>query len=240
MLKRILGLLGWLGVALVFAAVAIRFLKPEWPEEEVYEVALKYVLSDSRVHVANVGMRWPEEVDKNVALAREMVAAGELGEIVGFRGIHAEDYMRDASVPWNWRVDPRGGSGAVADLGSHIIGLARFLLGPIEALSADLETVVKDRPAAPGVAERKPVEVDDIARLVVRFERVQVIHVERIGLAGVGTFHVHNFNHALGHMLQWPLTTGLKQHCITGPQQSLHQWYQLAFLQHRLPAGDLD
>jgi hypothetical protein len=30
MMKRILGLLGWLGVALVFAAVAIRFLKPEW------------------------------------------------------------------------------------------------------------------------------------------------------------------------------------------------------------------
>ena len=32
MLKRILGLLGWLGVALVFAAVAIRFLKPEWQQ----------------------------------------------------------------------------------------------------------------------------------------------------------------------------------------------------------------
>jgi predicted aldo/keto reductase-like oxidoreductase len=49
----------------------LRFLKPEWPEEEVYEVALKYVLADSRVHVANVGMRWPEEADKNVALARD-------------------------------------------------------------------------------------------------------------------------------------------------------------------------
>ena len=49
---------------------ALRFLKPEWPEAEVYEVALKYVLSDSRVHVANVGMRWPAEVEKNVALAR--------------------------------------------------------------------------------------------------------------------------------------------------------------------------
>jgi predicted aldo/keto reductase-like oxidoreductase len=48
---------------------ALRFLKPEWPEREVYEVALKYVLSDSRVHVANVGMRWPHEVDANVALA---------------------------------------------------------------------------------------------------------------------------------------------------------------------------
>jgi predicted dehydrogenase len=106
-----------------------------------------------------------------LALARDMVAGGELGEIVGFRGIHAEDYMLDANVPWNWRVDPRGGSGAVADLGSHIIGLARFLVGPIEALSADLETVVKDRPVGPGAAERRPVEVDDIARLVVRFER---------------------------------------------------------------------
>jgi len=47
---------------------ALRFLKPEWPEQEVYEVALKYVLSDSRVHVANVGMRWPHEVDQNVDL----------------------------------------------------------------------------------------------------------------------------------------------------------------------------
>ena len=47
---------------------ALGFLKPEWPEQEVYEVALKYVLSDSRVHVANVGMRWPHEVDQNVDL----------------------------------------------------------------------------------------------------------------------------------------------------------------------------
>jgi aryl-alcohol dehydrogenase-like predicted oxidoreductase len=46
----------------------LRFLKPEWPEAEVYALALKYVLSDSRVHVANVGMRWPHEVDQNVDL----------------------------------------------------------------------------------------------------------------------------------------------------------------------------
>lgn len=46
----------------------LRFLGPEWPTAEVYEVALKFVLSDSRVHVANVGMRWPAEVERNVAL----------------------------------------------------------------------------------------------------------------------------------------------------------------------------
>jgi predicted aldo/keto reductase-like oxidoreductase len=47
----------------------VSYLAPRWQEtHDLYEVALKYVLSDSRVHVANVGMRWPEEVAKNVAL----------------------------------------------------------------------------------------------------------------------------------------------------------------------------
>lgn len=105
-----------------------------------------------------------------LALARDMIAAGELGEITSFRGIHAEDYMADPEGPHTWRLQPRGG-GALADIGSHIIGLARFLLGPITELRADLETVVKSRPVAPGAAERRAVEVDDIARLTVRFAR---------------------------------------------------------------------
>ncbi|WP_298281329.1 Gfo/Idh/MocA family protein [Acidocella sp.] len=104
-------------------------------------------------------------------LAREMISGGELGEITGFRGIHAEDYMADPDIPYNWRVDPSGGGGAVADLGSHIVGMARFLLGPVAAIYADLETVVKTRPVASRAAERRAVLVDDIARLTVRFAR---------------------------------------------------------------------
>lgn len=100
-----------------------------------------------------------------------MVAAGELGEITGFRGIHAEDYMADPEIPYNWRMDASGGAGAIADIGSHIIGMARFLLGPISHVDADLETVVKSRPIGAGSSERRAVEVDDIARLTVRFER---------------------------------------------------------------------
>ena len=106
-----------------------------------------------------------------LSLARDMVEAGELGEITGFRGIHAEDYMADPEVPYNWRVDPSGGGGAIADIGSHIVGLARFLLGPIEKVHADLETVVTSRPVHAGAQERRPVDVDDIARLTVRFAR---------------------------------------------------------------------
>jgi predicted dehydrogenase len=106
-----------------------------------------------------------------LGLARDMIASGELGEITGFRGIHAEDYMSNPDEPYSWRVDPAGGGGAIADIGSHIIGIARFLLGPVEEVIADLETVVKSRPVAPGAGERRSIEVDDMARLTVRFAR---------------------------------------------------------------------
>jgi predicted dehydrogenase len=104
-------------------------------------------------------------------LARDMVSSGELGEITGFRGIHAEDYMHDPENPWTWRIDPSGGPGVIADLGSHIIGMARFLLGGIAEVSADVRTVIPSRPVAKGAKERKPVEVDDVARILVNFER---------------------------------------------------------------------
>lgn len=47
----------------------VQLLAPEWQEaRDVYDVCLQFLLSDPRVHVANVGMRWPEEVDRNVRL----------------------------------------------------------------------------------------------------------------------------------------------------------------------------
>jgi predicted dehydrogenase len=104
-------------------------------------------------------------------LAKRMIDDGELGEITGFRGIHAEDYMHDPASPWTWRIDPSGGPGVIADLGSHIIGMARFLLGDIVEVSADVRTVIPQRPTMRGGNDRKPVLVDDVARLLVNFGR---------------------------------------------------------------------
>jgi predicted dehydrogenase len=104
-------------------------------------------------------------------MARDMIASGELGEITGFRGIHAEDYMHDPQSPWTWRIDPSGGPGVIADLGSHIIGMARFLLGNIVEVSSDVRTVIKQRPVGRGAKEMKAVQVDDVARVLVNFER---------------------------------------------------------------------
>ena len=103
-----------------------------------------------------------------VALAREIVESGEIGQVVSFRGIHAEDYMTDPQAPWTWRLDKTGGHGVVADLGSHIISIARAIVGPIESLVGQIETVTKARPLV-GSTEMRAVEVDDEARALVRF-----------------------------------------------------------------------
>ena len=106
-----------------------------------------------------------------LALARDIVASGEIGDIVSFRGIHAEDYMADPATPWHFRMDPAGGGGVVADLGSHITAIARFLLGPISEVYGRLETIIKQRPESAGSTRMRAVESDDIAHALVRFAR---------------------------------------------------------------------
>ncbi len=104
-----------------------------------------------------------------VALTREIVASGEIGEVIGFRGVHAEDYMADPATPYNWRLELAGGFGVLTDLGSHIISMARFLVGDIAAVCGQLETIVKQRPVSDGAAETREVEAIDQARFLVRF-----------------------------------------------------------------------
>lgn len=99
-------------------------------------------------------------------LAREMIAGGELGDIYSYRGVHAEDYMADPAAGWSFRLDPEGG-GAMADIGSHALATAEFLLGPIARVMGDATTVIAERPG-PDAAPRRVV-VDDVARAFLRF-----------------------------------------------------------------------
>lgn len=101
-----------------------------------------------------------------LGLAREMIAAGELGEIRSFRGVHAEDYMADAAQPYSFRNDPVGG-GALADIGSHALATAEFLLGPIAEVLGDAATVIRARPDGKGGS--LPVTTDDVGRAFLRF-----------------------------------------------------------------------
>ena len=101
-----------------------------------------------------------------ITLAKEMIAAGELGEIRSYRGIHAEDYMSNANDPFTFRHDPAGG-GALADLGSHALATAEFLLGEIKEVMGDCINLISERPDICG--GNKAVRVDDIGRAFVRF-----------------------------------------------------------------------
>lgn len=105
-----------------------------------------------------------------IGVAKQIIDSGEIGEVRAFRGIHAEDYMTDPSAHWTWRLDPAGGGGAFADLGSHVVETACYLLGPIAEVMGNSVTAVKQRPAGPGSSEMREVQVDDITRAFGRFE----------------------------------------------------------------------
>ncbi|MDH3753997.1 MAG: Gfo/Idh/MocA family oxidoreductase [Acidimicrobiia bacterium] len=102
------------------------------------------------------------------ALAKEIIDSGEIGEVFAFRGAHFEDYMLDPSTLVSpWRFDPRSGDGVVADLGSHIVSIARYLLGPIVSVAADRRTVIGERTSSEG--ETMTVEVADEMDSLMRF-----------------------------------------------------------------------
>lgn len=105
-----------------------------------------------------------------LAVALDIIRSGEIGEIRSFRGVHAEDYMADAAAPWTWRLDPAGGGGALADIGSHILATARHLCGPIRQVMGHVDTPIGVRPVAAGAAQTRPVAVDDVARAFVVFD----------------------------------------------------------------------
>jgi predicted dehydrogenase len=105
-----------------------------------------------------------------VALAKRIVEEGRLGRIHHWRGTYLQDWIVDPAFPRVWRLEKaRAGSGALGDIGSHSIDLARLLVGEISEVAGLLETFVRERPLPEG-GGMGPVDVDDAALALVRFE----------------------------------------------------------------------
>ncbi|MFC5275630.1 Gfo/Idh/MocA family protein [Brachybacterium sacelli] len=116
-----------------------------------------------------------------LAYARRLVAEGFVGELRQVRAQYLQDWLSDADAPMTWRLDrEKAGSGALGDIGAHIVDLTQWITGQdIAAVAGTVETVVPTRPAA-GTAqglggtgdasgERGTVTVDDIALFTARF-----------------------------------------------------------------------
>ena len=118
-----------------------------------------------------------------VALMRQLVAEGRLGVIRHVRAAYLQDWIVDPQFPLVWRLQrDKAGSGALGDIGAHIIDLTQYVTGQrITGVSAVTETFVKERPlpaGASGLAAQAdgngtgtgPVTVDDAAVFIARLE----------------------------------------------------------------------
>jgi predicted dehydrogenase len=83
-----------------------------------------------------------------VALARQLVAEGRLGTIHHVRAQYLQDWIVDPQAPFSWRLDKaKAGSGALGDIGAHIIDLTQYITGDaIDRVSGRLRTFVDERP----------------------------------------------------------------------------------------------
>jgi predicted dehydrogenase len=113
-----------------------------------------------------------------VSLARQMIEAGELGNIYHYRATYLQDWLRNPDFPTRWRLDKsQAGSGALGDLFSHSVDLGRYLVGEISELSAMLKTFVDKRPVR-NSSEMANVDVDDAALALVKFQNGAIGSIE--------------------------------------------------------------
>lgn len=118
-----------------------------------------------------------------VTMMRQLVADGRLGVIRHVRATYLQDWIVDPQFPLVWRLQKdRAGSGALGDIGAHIIDLTQFVTGQrITGVSAVTETFVKERPLPAessglaatvdgGSSPTGPVTVDDAAVFVARLD----------------------------------------------------------------------
>ena len=94
--------------------------------------------------------------------ARALIADGIIGDITWFRGEHTEDFFADPAAPATWRTQGAA-NGTMGDLAPHMINAALALIGPINHLIAEVETVHAARPGG-------AVTNDDHAQMMCRFE----------------------------------------------------------------------
>ena len=158
-----------------------------------------------------------------IRLAREMIDAGELGEVRHFRGRYLQDWADDPTLDtWRFDVD-EAGSGALGDLGTHVIDLARYLVGEIKSVSALVRTVIPGR------------EIDDHFVATIEFENGAVGTLEASRLArGRTNYNAFEVNGSKGSIafdverlneLQVADTSSFTRVLVTEPSDPFMQYW---------------
>jgi predicted dehydrogenase len=113
-------------------------------------------------------------------LAKQLIDRGDIGRPIRFRGWFDQGFFNDPNLPWTWRCSRKeAGSGALGDLGSHVISVAQYLMGEVADVTAQWQTFFPTRPrpsngsgygaTAEAGVEQVPVENEDQIQCLVRF-----------------------------------------------------------------------
>lgn len=146
--------------------------------------------ADASPALARVGFTFRRA--PGIAYLRDLIRGGVLGPVLHFSGRYWTDYGSSPHAPMSWRYRGGPGSGALADVGSHLAYIAEFLGGEIRSVRGGrLSTVIEQRPTPLGhvsghshVAvgdEYEPVDNDDYAAFTIDFEHgAGAIEVSRV------------------------------------------------------------
>ncbi|MGV9788304.1 Gfo/Idh/MocA family protein [Streptomyces sp. NPDC003435] len=177
-----------------------------------------------------------------VALARRMITEGRLGTVRHVRVSYLQDWLVDPEFPLTWRLRKEtAGSGALGDLGAHVIDVAQYLAGEkLAGVSALTETFVRQRPLSDGGSG--PVTVDDAAVFTGRFAsgalgsfeatryatgRKNALRIELNGERGSLAFDLERLNELSFHDGTEPGThAGFRRILVTEPDHPyLDAWW---------------
>jgi len=179
-----------------------------------------------------------------VALMRQLVAGGRIGEIRHVRAVYLQDWLTDPRFPMVWRLRREvAGSGALGDIGAHIVDLTQHVTGQrITGVSALTHTFVKRRPLRAGDgAGYDEVTVDDTAMFLARLDggalatyeatrfatgRKNALRVELNGALGSLAFDLERLNELEYYGGTEPAESGFRRILVTEPDHPyLSAWW---------------
>jgi len=106
-----------------------------------------------------------------IQLAKKLIDEGYIGRILQYRAVYLQEWIMDPNFPLVWRLRKNvAGSGALGDLGAHIIDLARYLVGEVSSVCGLTETFIKERPLPENPEKKGKVDVDDVFIAIARFK----------------------------------------------------------------------
>lgn len=177
-----------------------------------------------------------------LALARDLIAQGKIGQVYHFQAVYYQDWLVDPAFPYVWRHDAQvSGSGAHGDMSPHIVDLARWLVGEFEAVNGWQETFIRERPLPSGDGTGT-VTTDDATGFMARFQngaignfvvtrfatgRKNFLRLEIFGSEGSLVFNLERLNELQYFSRQEPADTqGFRTILVTeGSHPYLDRWW---------------